>query len=323
MNSEVDIQECAARWLLRKEEASWSAADELAFQTWIGASMAHRAAYWRLEHGWRKAARLSALQRLPNERATTRRDWWPLALAASLAVAAVPALNFWATNVEPERPPSAKVVSFATVVGSRKKITLEDGSRVELNTNTLVHAGVSSTRREFWLERGEAYFEVTRAPRVPFVVHAMGKRIVVLGTKFSVRADDGKVRVGVLEGRVTISAASDVATVRSATIGTGDLAVSKGHSTLVVANSIQQVENGVLWRSGMLTFEGATLEEIAAEFNRYNKRKLVVESPELAKLRMGGTFQASNLDGFVRLISDSYGLVVREEADRVQISADS
>jgi transmembrane sensor len=213
--------------------------------------------------------------------------------------------------------------SFATQVGARKKVTLGDGSKVELNTNTIVRASVSPRRREFWLTQGEAFFDVAHASTVPFVVHAARKRIVVLGTKFSVRAEGDKVTVGVLEGRVTIGFTADVGLVRSATIGTGDIAVSRGKSTLVVANSAQLVENGISWRSGMLTFDGATLAEVAAEFNRYNHRKLVVMSPEIAGLRIGGSFQSSNEEAFLRLMSEAYGLRTRDRGDRVEILAPS
>jgi transmembrane sensor len=200
-------------------------------------------------------------------------------------------------------------------------VILQDRSKVELNTDTVVRASVGPRKREFWLTRGEAFFEVTRAPEVPFVVHAASKRIVVLGTKFSVRTDGDKVTVGVVEGRVTIGRAVDVGMMRSATIGTGDIAVSRGKSTLVVANSADQVEAGIAWRSGMLTFDGATLAEVAAEFNRYNNRKLVVSDPEIAKLRIGGSFQSANEDAFLRLMSEAYGLRTKYRENEVEIMA--
>src|SRR4051812_75401 len=81
------IEETAARWLLRREESNWSEADEAALDAWLDAATDHRMAYYRLEFGWRKGDRLAALGSIP---APVRRSGWdqrlarPIALAASL-----------------------------------------------------------------------------------------------------------------------------------------------------------------------------------------------------------------------------------------------
>jgi transmembrane sensor len=324
MTSSESTQECAARWLLRREEPDWSNEDELALKAWLDASLSHKAAFWRLEHGWRQASRLGALKTQPARHPSRGRWQWRIATAASIAIAvAVSVIRPISSDDETRVVPPQEVASFATAVGARKKVSLQDGSTVELNTHTVVKASVTSKSREFWLTQGEAFFDVVHAPAVPFVVHAAETRIVVLGTKFSVRAEGDRVTVGVLEGRVTIGRAKDARLMRSATIGTGDIAVSRGQSTLVVANSPQRVENGISWRSGMLTFDGATLAEVAAEFNRYNHRKLVVASPEIAGLRIGGSFQSSNEEAFLRLMNEAYGLQTRESGNEVEILAPS
>jgi transmembrane sensor len=69
----------------------------------------------------------------------------------------------------------------------------------------------------------------------------------------------------------------------------------------------------------MLTFDGATLAEVAAEFNRYNLRKLQVTDPEIADLRIGGSFQSSNEEAFLRLMTEAYGLRTRQTEHGVEI----
>ena len=54
-----DIEDRAARWLIRSEDPEWSSADQGELEAWLEESMAHKAAYWRLEHGWREADRKS------------------------------------------------------------------------------------------------------------------------------------------------------------------------------------------------------------------------------------------------------------------------
>ena len=92
-------------------------------------------------------------------------------------------------------------------MGGREAVTLADGSRVTLNTRTRGRALVNEQERRFWLEEGEAYFEVAHDPARPFVVMAGKDRVTVLGTRFSVRYEDGRTEVTVLEGRVRLDRA--------------------------------------------------------------------------------------------------------------------
>jgi transmembrane sensor len=312
-----------------RDEVEWSAGDQAGLEAWLAQSMAHKAAYWRLEHGWREADRIAALGDMPE--LTTRvgwfprATWWrPVAIAASLLLAiGLGALYVMPGLVDPApeaSAPAAAPTRFATRVGGRKTVTLSDGSRVELNTATSVRARVTLARREFWLDSGEAYFEVAHAPNLPFVIHAGQRDITVLGTKFSVRRDGDRVRVSVVEGRVRIDQASGSQGPRSSTVTGGDVVVAEGPSTLVASNAGERVRRQLSWRQGMLTFDQATLAEAAAEFNRYNPRQLVVADPETASIRIGGSFQSNNIDAFVRLLREAYGLRVEVRGEQTRIS---
>ncbi len=180
-------------------------------------------------------------------------------------------------------------------------------------------------RREVWLDRGEAYFEVAHAANRPFVVHAGSRTITVLGTKFSVRRDGNRVIVSVLEGRVRVDR-SDVRgqdngeSASSATITGGDVALADGASTLVTASSAERVQHALSWREGMLMFDQSTLADAAAEFNRYNRRQIIIADPQTASIRIGGTFRATNVDVFVRLLREAYGLRIEVRGDEARIS---
>jgi transmembrane sensor len=73
------------------------------------------------------------------------------------------------------------------------------------------------------------------------------------------------------------------------------------------------------WRQGLLTFDQTTLAAAADEFNRYNRKQLVVE-PAAAEIRIGGSFEAANVDGFVRLLHDGFGLNVAQSDSEILIS---
>ena len=321
MSAASDIEQRAAEWLMRREEPEWSALDESEFDAWLQESLAHKAAFWRLDHGWRQADRIGALGLDAPEPAGTRRPisgWWPLAAAASLATVLL------VGGVELNRPAPTQTAApshFSTPVGGRKTIPLVDGSKVELNTQTVVRAAVNDRRREVWLDQGEAYFEVAHLAGRPFVVHAGNRTVTVLGTKFSVRRDGEKVTVSVIEGRVRIDDAKQPEEVPTAIITAGDVAIAQGPSTLLSAKSQEGVAAALGWRDGILNFDHTSLADAAAEFNRYNNKQIVIGDAGTGEIRIGGTFQASNVDAFVRLLHDAYGLHVTATSNELKLSS--
>lgn len=313
------IEAEAAHWLSRRVDPSWSGEDQAELDRWLGQGYAHKAAYWRLEEGWERSGRMAALG--SDVVALSRRNHWaagwkPAALAASVAALAfVGAHQFWRSSSIPE--PRGQLI--ATAVGGHRVVPLDDGSAIELNTATVVRAAVSPVSREVWLEKGEAYFDVLHSATVPFIVHAGSKTVAVLGTKFSVRRDGDQVTVAVLSGRVRVTDARAPAQATAAYVAAGSVAVTKPQATLVTESAPQTVEAELAWRDGQLVFRNDTLAEAAAEFNRYNDRKMVV-SGKAAELKISGSFMASNEDGFARLLRDAYGLNVTDSDKEVRIA---
>ncbi len=330
-NNARQIEEEASLWLLRREEPEWTDEDQVELDQWLDQSMAHKAAFWRLEHGWGLADRLAAL--VPLKQAETpqgprhwSRNWKPVSLAASILimVGIITVIFLPATqqNMADKDDPAMRSdqVQLATAIGDHKIVPLADGSKVELNTATELRTALTETSREVWVDEGEAFFDVKRSEEVPFVVYAGNRVITVLGTKFSVRKDGEKVTVAVLEGRVRVDEMASGKVTNSAVITRGDMAFADEASTLVAIKSPKRVETELSWRDGMLVFDQSTLTEAASEFNRYNKKQLIIGDAETARIRIGGTFQASNVDAFVRLLDDAYGLRVERQEDGVKIS---
>lgn len=323
MSRAEKADDAAAGWVIRRENGDWSEIDQAAFDAWLSASDGNRAAYWRLKHSWKEADRIGALGIEAASAGPVRRFaryWVPAALAASLVAA------IWISSAPPNwglSAPKPAVATYEARVGERKNIALADGSRVELNTRSAIRATLVSGRREVWLDNGEAYFEVRHDPQRPFIVHAGARTVTVLGTKFSVRRDGEDVSVSVVEGRVRIDELSDAGArpASTTTITGGMSAISDGRSTLVTPRSDERVESALAWRDGMLSFDQATLADAAAEFSRYHRRPIIVTDAGAAGIRIGGTFQASNVEAFARLLRDAYGLHVEIAPDAIKISS--
>ena len=319
----------AAEWLIAQEDGPLAPEEQASFDAWFAASDGNKAAYWRLEAAWQEVDRIRALG--PRDETLEpgrwqvwqRRAWRPLALAASIAlVAGLWTLSPRMAGFIPSLGSQEEVPqqAFATSLGMIKQIGLEDGSSVELNTLSVLRTQITSTRREVWLDKGEAFFEVARREGRPFIVYAGDRQITVLGTKFSVRRDGEKVTVSVLEGSVRVDELNDNRVVRSSVIVGGNIAMAQGAATLVTARSEEEVQDTLSWRSGMLSFDQLPLPAIAAEFNRYNTKRIVIEDGALANVRISGTFPSEQPDAFARLLRDAYGFGLTETATEIRVS---
>ena len=155
MSRAQQIEEQAALWVLQREEPSWSSTDQAEFDEWLAQSDAHKAAFWRLESGWREADRIASLGAplRPVQRRFDELSWGkPLALAASLLLAFTFLLQ-WPGLFDGS--PQRGQIQFATQIGGHTIVSLPDGSRVELNTDTAIRAAVDDRGRAVWLDRGE------------------------------------------------------------------------------------------------------------------------------------------------------------------------
>lgn len=315
MSTAAQIEEAAARWILRREEADWSAHDQEELQAWLDADPRHQPEFWRQNSGWRRTDRLAALRSPPQQRRIRRRAQkigWRVVSGASIAAAFV-ALFLSAGSFSHR--------SYVTDLGGHQTVPLADGTKVELNTATRLRTKVDARGRSVWLDRGEAYFEVAHDPLRPFVVHAGDRTVTVLGTKFSVRREGDQVQVAVIEGRVRVEDAKPAQPTPPTIVTRGDVVIAEGRSTLIESKSIERVTNELTWRQGLLTFDQTALADAAVEFNRYNRKVLVIADPAAAAMRINGRFEADNVEAFTRLLRQGFGLTVDDNGDRLLVSS--
>lgn len=312
------LEERALAFLQRRDGAGWSAADQAELDAWIEASTANRVTWLRMQHGWQRTDRLASLRTpallRPAASALRAGPGRTLALAASvcLAVLAVAFLALQGFGSTDKR--------YSTEIGGHQSVPLKDGSRVELNTDTRLRAAVTEQAREVWLEKGEAYFDIAKDPHKPFIVHAGERRIVVLGTRFSVRREQGRVEVVVAEGRVRVETPRSQKPLPPAIANGGDVVIAEADAVLVAAAAPQRVESEMAWRQGLLVFDRSTLADAAREFNRYNRKQLVLAEDLAADTRISGSFDATNVEAFSRLLQRAYGLRVVDQGERIAVA---
>ena len=137
------------------------------------------------------------------------------------------------------------------------------------------------------------------------------------------RVDGAKLTVAVVEGRVRLNSVAPEAALTQQVLTPGHVAIVEDRNLLIARRSIKSIEDQLAWRTGFIRFHGATLAEVAAEFNRYHTKSIVIVDRAAAEISIGGTFQSSNVDAFVRLMQRGYGLHVEETPQEVKISRPS
>ena len=227
---------------------------------------------------------------------------------ALLVVCAVAGLWWHFRSVAPE---------YMTPVGGTASIPMTDGSSVILNTDSAVRVSLTHEERRIRLEHGEAFFEVAHDPRRPFVVEVGDKRVIAVGTQFSVRRVGSDLQIQVAEGKVRVEGES-VGAEASRTlslVSAGDVASTEGDTILVRRKSVAAVAESLSWRTGFVVFHDDTLADAVAELNRYNSHKIVIRDAEIAALRLSGKFRSSEYAAFVRLLVSGFAIEAQEGDD--------
>ena len=217
--------------------------------------------------------------------------------------------------------------TFSTGIGGFQRIVLEDQSAIELNTDSEVRVALTPQLRKVELVRGEANFDVSHDTARPFIVSAGNMAVRAVGTKFDVRRLDNSVEVTVDEGKVAVGEPSVLETRKEGSFALSIPQLSAGQSAVVSGGGVKlkelpkgEIARKLAWQNQMLVFDGDTLAEVVAQFNRYNARQLVIADPNLATLQIGGYFRPTNLDAFINVLQSDFGIRVSTDGSRLMLT---
>jgi transmembrane sensor len=322
----VSIQAEAAAWIALLHSGERNAAIEEGLKRWISADPLH-ATVWELATDiWTDTAELP--RRIPQPpQSVTVRTRAPAYLRPVLAVAALCLVVAGGVTLQHFLHPDV-----STAVGEQRTLNLEDGTRVELNTNSRLLVKYDHDTRTVILESGEAYFQVAREQR-PFMVIAGERKILALGTSFTVRRDDtatdDPVTVTLIEGRVAV-APVDTTTTASVPkspdevtiLAPGERINLRKHAKPTVDSP--SIDKATGWMRGQLIFDHTPLRDAVAEFNRYSALKIEVASEQTGAIPVGGIFRISDSQSFARAVADTYDLrVVQHDSELILDTASS
>ncbi len=245
---------------------------------------------------------------------TTRRGR-RLLIAASIGIAAVAA--GWIALFSGVR-------TLETERAERREVVLNDGSVVTLDPETQLRVELGRQQRSVALLQGRALFHVAADPTRPFIVRAGDAQVRVIGTTFGVEQEDRGTIVTVSEGKVAVVPTSQLPT----TAAQSPAGLLTANQQITVrksggASPVREVDSSraLAWSQGRLIFDSTPLSEVAAQFNRYNRVHLKINSPELAQRTVSGVFRASDPQTLVNFISAGAHVVVTRKGDEEVVIA--
>jgi transmembrane sensor len=301
MSVERDMDEAAAGWVLRMASAEWVEADETGLQHWLACDNRHAGALLQAQALW------GALDIAHEAELDSPCNGDPVTdTAASVKLSRRLFLGGGGAAIAASIAALLYVSSdphYSTTVGEIRRVPLADGSIATINTDSALDVAMAATQRDVRLNRGEAWFQVAKNPARPFVVAAGRVRARAVGTAFSVRRLEGGAEILVTEG--IVDAWAQGAEGHRVTLRAGDSAfVADDAAIRFKQASAQTIDRQLAWRAGKIDLASTSLGDAAAEFNRYNARKIEILDPQLNSERLDGVFNLGDPSNFAIAVRD-------------------
>jgi transmembrane sensor len=287
-----DVAAQAASWYARLHADDAVPAKRMAFDRWLAADEAHRAAWEAQTHivktldaGRDDTELLAMIAAARGTPSAKPKRWWPMAAAATVLIALGGTTAMILDDRVNQLPTEIADVRYATPIGGVRAITLADGTVMTLDAASAVRVSASGAVRAVAIEYGQAFFKVAHDPAHPFIVSAGRNSVTALGTQFAVRSGADRIVVSLIEGSVRV----DTPAIRRVTTLVPGNALTIDRKGLQLTAAGADVAAG--WRNGELTFDSIPLSEVVANLNRYSSQRIELADTRLAKRVFSGVLK--------------------------------
>lgn len=191
--------------------------------------------------------------------------------------------------------------------GAEYKLALADGTTVMINSASVLRFPVNinaANSRDVYLEKGEAYFKVAKNPNKPFIVHANGMDVKVLGTTFNVNTYAKTIRATLVEGKVEAKSANNQITVLSP----NQQAIFDQQTNALIKANVD-VMPYVAWANGKIVFEEATLDEVMDQLSLWYDYDVELQSEKIKQIHFSGEIERySDIKVILNIIEQTGGV---------------
>ncbi len=196
---------------------------------------------------------------------------------------------------------ATQYVEIITPYGQKAVLTLPDGTRVTLNSDSKIKFSAAYNKKNRNIELlGEAFFDVEKNDKLPFVVQAEYLYIQAIGTAFNVKAypNEKLISTTLTEGKLLVTSEKGEISM----LPNERIEYNKEHMSLDKVN-LQNAENSIGWMNDKLSFDNATLEEVVADFIRIYKIDIQFASENIKQHRFSGQINNDDLKEVLHVIS--------------------
>lgn len=221
---------------------------------------------------------------------------------ATAAAVALLCLSVWTAYLYMQ-PVAIQTVS---TLAETRTVSLPDGTSVTLNHySTLTYPErFKSDNREVELN-GEAYFEVSKDKKHPFIVQTEAVDVRVLGTQFNVDAyrDSPDVRTTLLTGSVAVSNKSNS---EHMILKPNEIAIYNKVEKKLTRKLLEDATDEISWRHGEFIFDDVQLRDIARELSNSFGTTIQITDPTLQSYRISARFRhGEDLETILSVLQDA------------------
>jgi ferric-dicitrate binding protein FerR (iron transport regulator) len=205
--------------------------------------------------------------------------------------------------------------------GNKSEIILPDGSKIWLNNNSKLIYPKKFNKSERRVDLiGEAYFEIKKNVKVPFIVKTSDVSIKVLGTKFNVSAypNDKYIETTLISGKVTVQSneAPEIVT----TLNPGE---SMTFDKISNHTAISRIDTKfyTYWMKGEFVFKDEKFETLAKRIERIYNVEIIFEDQTLKEKTYTGDFRVDdNIYSILEIFKRSTSVPIEYITDRNKIT---
>jgi transmembrane sensor len=221
-----------------------------------------------------------------------------------------------AYNTLNEKPTEVLYNILKTPRGGQYQLQLPDGTHVWLNASSSIKYPTAFTGKKREVEiTGEAYFQIAKNPRQPFIVTVNGMEVQALGTEFNINSynDEASVNTTLIEGSVKVTS-DNVGVI----LGLDQQSQLKnGRLRLIKKVNTEEITS---WKEGLFHFESADLKAILRQFSRWYDVDVVYEGEIKNRKFFGIVSRSSTLLNVLEMLKDN-DIVFRIEDKKLIVKA--
>jgi ferric-dicitrate binding protein FerR (iron transport regulator) len=203
---------------------------------------------------------------------------------------------------------------------SVKSATLPDGTVIALNKNSVItYPDKFGRKKRKVLLKGEAFFQVKRDEKKPFIIEAENVEIEVLGTSFNVdaRPDKQFVEVIVNTGKVALRSEKG----KEIVLLKGERGVfSKETGELV--KEANKSRNYLAWKTKKLIFEDDCLADVVKDISEAYDINIELASPALKDCRLTAIYDDLSLDAILNILKETFDLSVVKKDNIILVTGE-